>query len=210
MSSWQVVVPWIGPDTLLTGCIQSMGDSPADILIVDNTGAGRSRSLPVSASVEIAVSPHNIGLSAAWNMGLRAGADYTLILSAAVRFRDGLSRVIGEVESLNSPLGATTHLSFHAFIMGRELVETVGEFDERFYPYEFEDTDYTRRMFLAGIPYSSLPLIGDGGLWSMGTSIAGKLGLFKMTTAPREHYQHKWGGDPGHELWDVPFNGGKK
>lgn len=202
---WQVVIPCVGPDWLLSNCLESMNQPTTPVLVIDNTP---DRSLTIPAWAETYRCGKNIGVAASWNLGLRKGADYTFLLSASMRFKNGLDPFIKMIEQDVSAYGARlgSH-AWHAMVIGRKTVELVGYFDEDFYPAEYEDTDYTRRMALVGLPLKSLPELTPAGLTCVGYSIAGKLGLVEKSDIPHEHYLAKWGGEPNEEKFTTPFNG---
>lgn len=209
--TWQVVVPWIGPPGLLELCLCTMKiwSSPGvPVLVVDNTPDRASDGVyhAQKPGVEVVHHPLNLGIAASWNLGLERGADFTVLLSASVWFEFGLSDAISAGitdKDLKDGWGMRTPLAWHAHIVGRRCVEEVGMFDERFWPAEYEDTDYMRRMALAGYPYDSLPIAGTYGMYSLGTSIAGHMGLAPKSEQPRLHYIAKWGGEPGSETSEV-------
>lgn len=205
MTGWQVVIPCIGPSVLLYGCLTSMltpAETPSTpVLVVDNSADG----LHIPNWCEVERHPDNLGVAASWNRGLARDADLTLLLSASMRFANGLDAFVEAATLYANPYGLTfAEHSFHAIAIGRRLVERIGFFDEGFWPCEYEDADYRHRMHMAGIPIEHLPNVGDLGLTCVGNSIAGHLGLVPKSDGPRERYLAKWGGDPGAEQWDVP------
>lgn len=199
---WLVVIPCIGPQWLIEDCLDSMDNPHTAVLVIDNSAHG----LRLPSFVESIVPDGNLGVAMSWNLGLEYGAKWTLLLSASMMFRKGLDNFIRYASSIVDPYGARcgTH-GFHAFVLGHKLVEEIGVFDDRFYPCEYEDTDYLRRMKLAGRSYESLPDIGGLDLVCHGNSIAGKLGLVERSDIPAKFYVAKWGGPPGHETATTPF-----
>lgn len=97
---------------------------------------------------------------------------------------------------------------FGLFATTRRLFDEVGRFDEGFNPAFFEDNDMHRRIQLAGFeggayaPYWHL-LNGTIRTDSERRGVVMN-GGFEHS---RGHYVRKWGGEPGHERYTVPFGG---
>lgn len=97
---------------------------------------------------------------------------------------------------------------FCVYLAKQAVFDRVGRFDERFFPAYFEDNDFCRRMRLAGI--EPLPVDGDGYLHDVSSTLA-KFNPPEMEehhTQFRENerkYVAKWGGLPGHEIYDTPM-----
>lgn len=97
---------------------------------------------------------HNEGCSKAWNTGrdeaLRTGADWLVVLSAAVRFGPdgGLRDFFDQLERQTGQLvvEAGGGLGWHLIGFSREVMETVGPWDEIFTPCYFEDNEWSVRF----------------------------------------------------------------
>jgi GT2 family glycosyltransferase len=102
------------------------------------------------------------------------------------------------------------HPCFSAFMVSKECWEEIGEFDELFFPAYYEDNDYHYRMNIANVPAIVYPPAmfyhygsktqqeGD----EHGNPIVSH-GAFQNTQA---FYKRKWGGLPGHETFQTPFD----
>lgn len=108
-------------------------------------------------------------------------------------------------------------VSWHwaVFALNRAVVERVGLFDEwSFWPLYFDDTDYARRCALAGVEviYADLPITegADGHETSMTIHSDPDLAASNNRTwiINRQAYVEKWGGPPGKETFDTPWNRG--
>jgi RimJ/RimL family protein N-acetyltransferase len=110
---------------------------------------------------------------------------------------------IGHVERINrsAPLGFSfATLSMHAF-------RRIGYFDENFYPFWFEDTDWKRRAMLSGLPSLAVQTGAVHGGSKTLTHVEGEWDTFHFKFEPnREYYVRKWGGDQGAEQFRDPFN----
>lgn len=107
-------------------------------------------------------------------------------------------------------LGESPHPNFSAFAVNRLCWERVGEFDELFAPAYFEDNDYHYRMKLAGLLAIVCPPAMFYHYGSRTQNEAREDGkpivtgtLFEMA---RNRYVGKWGGVPGSEAFQTPFN----
>jgi GT2 family glycosyltransferase len=101
------------------------------------------------------------------------------------------------------------HPDFSAFMISKETYETIGQFDDGFFPAYFEDNDYHYRINLAGMKAITYPMAIYYHYGSR-TQTEAKQGvpvvsntLFEIN---RERYVRKWGGLPGQEKFKTPFN----
>ena len=134
----------------------------------------------------------------------------------AYRFRDFSTRP-WEIAIANSPNihsnietnGAGLSDVHNLALFKRDIFDAIGYIDVNFYPAYYEDNDYVRRAINAGITKSCRVLNSIYfHFWSR-TIHQGTGGEYhpKYFHENRTFYMRKWGGDFGHELWDVPFNG---
>ncbi len=100
------------------------------------------------------------------------------------------------------------HPNFSAFMISKETWETVGEFDELFYPAYFEDNDYHRRMKLLEVTAIVLPaamFYHYGSRTQNEGDITGPIVPSPMFENIRAEYAKKWGGKPGEETFTFPY-----
>ena len=95
------------------------------------------------------------------------------------------------------------------FVFTPSLIEKVGLLDENFFPGYFEDNDYKRRIKLANADIMHLPLhsIHDRSS-TLNSSIRFKQKNQYTFQQNYMYYIDKWGGKPGQEKYDTPFNQG--
>jgi GT2 family glycosyltransferase len=94
--------------------------------------------------------------------------------------------------------------------LNQECWDIVGEFDEVFAPAYFEDNDYHYRIQLAGllaVLYPPAMFYHFGSRTQLEANENGRA----MVSAPsfennRAFYIKKWGGMPGQEKWEHPYN----
>lgn len=167
----------------------------------------------------------NRGLSRSWNDCIQFAyetmkADVVIIVNDDVQMtRDDLAKMVqvarehpeaGIIEGwgFNTRMNEQQHLGFAVFGINRIAVETIGYFDVNFSPIYFEDTDYSRRCNLAGIPFAAAEatrMVHAGS-----STIAALPELYAQNTLTfqknYEYYCRKWGGSPGKERYLLPFN----
>lgn len=102
------------------------------------------------------------------------------------------------------------HPNFSAFMVSKECWEIVGEFDEIFAPAYFEDNDYHYRMRLLGILAITYPPAMFYHFGSRTQHEANEKGTPIVSGAlfenNRAFYVRKWGGIPGAEVYERPYN----
>lgn len=194
MVSALTVVPSIVPEWT-EACLQTWKGEATRLLVVDNT-------------VE------NLGVAASWNMGARRvvdeGADYVILLSAAVRFGPPGGQDFLEALEEQRPLWgleADNDLGWHLVAFSRRLFELVGYFDENFWPAYHEDNDFSYRVQVA-------TNTRGGGAWvktPVRASLQGKAhgvlygGAKPDFEALEAYFSRKWGGPSGCESYLYPF-----
>jgi len=170
----------------------------------------------------------NVGCAGAWNViCLRAlnelEADHVVIINGDCEVaRDTFQRLLA------SPKPAVFAHGFSCFRLSREVWQKVGPFDELYYPVYWEDTDYRRRMQLAGVESENWPVeevyrpsygrakYVSGITHGWGREDGSYQGWrgekdrwFRDGLARnRERYLAKWGGLPGEETHLIPFGTG--
>lgn len=167
----------------------------------------------------------NIGVARSWNEGIKEmfarKYSYMLIVSASMRFRDGARGVMSWLDEHPDEYGLFTQHGWHCAAIAKKTVERVGLFDVNFYPAYFEDSDYIRRMELAGIHEPC-----DGTRHIPGITIdaesIGDAMTIKTTDIRVNHaacgryFVKKWGAMPSYKskkerdlMYSYPFNDAK-
>lgn len=100
--------------------------------------------------------------------------------------------------------------SHNMCLFTRRLFNTIGYVDVNFYPAYFEDNDYARRAKLAGIKMCKLQHVKYFHFWSR-TIHQGNMKKTNDKYFPlnKKFYIEKWGGEPGKERYNRPYNGTK-
>lgn len=188
--------------------------------ILDNGGElSRHSAFNVISSLksktEIVIPPYNMGVAPSWNWFIRklgrciisnddvlfSRNDIELFLDAASKKPES---ILFDVAGGNGGL--------NVFWMNRpQKWLEMGGFDEAFAPAYFEDDDACHRLKIEGVPRVRVQLED----WSHDTSSTLHSGgreyhKFHWCCFHRNqlYYTKKWGGSPGEEQFDKPFNAG--
>jgi hypothetical protein len=215
MAEFQVVIPYLNYPWSLHDLIESMGKLTCPILVVDNSPNSDTKNLhngnqldgPFYNNIEYVHYPQNYGVAGSWNLGLAKGADYTLILSCAVRFTKPLEEVLKQIPAQANDTMAI-YEGYHMVAISKKLIEQVGYFDENYYPAYGEDADFGYRLDLLNIRPESFY---DAGNTSIGSGLNKRSGTWSWDTTSQfrtgrleDYWLHKWGGHPA--VFKRPFN----
>lgn len=173
---------------------------------------------------------NNIGVAAAWNQGIRRatkdGYRYAMICNDDVLFEpeaikkafDCLQNTDATIVSPNFCVpsrdgmemyfkrdeGVIESIHWSCIIVDMyQLVESCGWFDENFFPAYFEDNDMYYRMHLAGLKHY---LTTEKGFYHKQSATSGAVVTQDLWNFCEGYYKYKWGGPPGEELYEHPFN----
>jgi GT2 family glycosyltransferase len=171
--------------------------------------------------------PHkyNRGLSRTWNDGMLAaydeGAAVVVIANDDIAFGPGdLDRLAAKATQSREHYIVSCagyhhryrrHLPSHGyscFAVNPIALQTVGCFDENFFPAYCEDQDYARRARLAGLHEENC---GDTHVEHGGSSAIFTDPALAAANGPTQarnmaYYRRKWGGDGDHERFEHPFD----
>jgi GT2 family glycosyltransferase len=171
---------------------------------------------------------NNRGVARSWNEGLylaytKYGADVAFIANDdAVCSHDDLMKLT--TVALNSPnafmVSGHGHdvrgewdgdMSFSMGAVTRKAIETIGYFDQNFFPMYFEDTDWYRRAYLATGGMDWKVVVPDTHIIHQGSksihTVPGLMEQHHQTfVANHDYYTRKWGGEPKSERFYLPFD----
>lgn len=149
-----IVVPSLTRRDLLMDLLGSIDVQVGTLLIIDNGDQDFGELwVPNINRLRIADLGSNLGVAASWNLGIKTGVqhDWVMVLSDDVRMPPGALARFAELSAPDRIVLSSSWPHWCAFTIGIDIVQTVGLFDENFYPAYFEDTDYERRLDDAGI-----------------------------------------------------------
>jgi GT2 family glycosyltransferase len=210
-------------------------DHQLDIIGVVNYATPESRTRIATHYTTIIDNDKN-NLSRAWNKGIELAwqrkADYVLLTNLDIIFRpDTIDNLVAAAQStpdavmwstrniqqvhelLSTPVSNKIDPGAHfsCFMIDRKFCSRIGDFDERFEPAYFEDSDITRRILLAEqrLVICNASMVSHYG----GATINGfffdnnQEELHRIDQAIKTNegrYIEKWGGLPGKETLTVP------
>ena len=124
-------------------------DFPIKEILIINNGKEEYHPKKKDLNIRVLKLPSNLGMSGSWNLTIKLypHEKFWVFSSADTHWLPGslehLYKISGESRMV------TTTESFSCFSLGENVVRTVGLFDEYFYPYIFEDSDYAERVGIA-------------------------------------------------------------
>jgi hypothetical protein len=165
---------------------------------------------------EVDNTENNLGIMVSHNLGVKKlyedDAEWFIILSAALRFGEpGGLDLIEYLKTTDAQIVEGFDLyGWHLMAFRKDVVDAVGEWDENFSPYGYDDLDYAIRIKKA-IPNVKWEKIKfDISDTVMGHSIS-LGGVRSNDNVLHQYFYNKWGhypggGNPIEEYYDTPFN----
>lgn len=176
----------------------------------------------------------NYGVAGGWNRGIdkaiSGGADIIVIMNDDIILAPYVIDMMVEYMRKNPSVGLVSGMSvknrdnlqtaygvpnireqqsdFALFALSKKAFETVGRFDENFYPAYFEDDDYHYRTMLAGIGIIKLlgatfyHEVSATQYWNKDEPIVPP----KQFEKNRSYYKAKWGDFPEREKFTSPYD----
>lgn len=198
--TYRIVVPvYLGCENVVDNLIASLDVDLHNLILIDNSPTSYCKKFE-GIGATIFYYPENIGVARAWNIGLKAGADWTFILSQAAVFPSGFSQVLLEINP--DAWFYNTKEGWHCVAVNKKVIDAIGYFDTNFYPAYFEDADFSWRMNLAEIPTHYIdPRVA---ITSVGSSsgLGGKVNMEALD----DYFVQKWGGGPNSRPSDLNLN----
>lgn len=206
-----IIVPTLNQPNALQKMILSINRDTEKIIIIDNGGLVTrdliSHDDPVIKIIHV---PHNLGVAASWNLGVKSTphADWWLICNDDIEFGSGDLERLEQTVDPNIPM-LYFMLGMAAFAVTPSLIDQIGWFDEGFVNAYDEDLDFARRCRLAGIEPVE---VGWNGKHIGSATIYADQDLRDWNHRSHgmndRYYALKWGGSKeGGERDTVPFGG---
>lgn len=211
-------IPFLNRPDLLRRCLGRL-DVNCQVCVVNNGDEEIGEvDNPHISSLTVFKPCHNLGVSRSWNLLIEEG-----------RSR-GVERVyIGSNDTMVEPGSLATakdfierdddhdmwHLNgYNLFVLNFDMYDTVGRFDENFYPAYKEDQDYHYRIGLSGKQDRIMRGIAGVESKHLGSMTIRSDEKYLEANSDThnlnyEYYCQKWGGNAGEEKWETPFNGGE-
>jgi len=158
-------------------------------------------------------SEENLGVARTWNLFAEfAKLEELDVMFIAnddiILFENTIPKMIDKLKETNSN-GIVCYggdNGFSLFAVPMSVFNTVGKFDENFYPAYFEDNDYVMRMKLHKLP---IHLLEPPGYYHKGSATINSFDEERMQNhhanfrRNEQYYINKWGGPPGKETIPV-------
>jgi GT2 family glycosyltransferase len=214
-----VAIPTIVADRLLERCLESIRRQEsieADVLLIQNGDRVGEVCQRWAAEGATLLQPgRNIGVAASWNHACRwAWArqhEAVVLLNDDVRLVDPLALAAfrGAVADDAGTIYFAVGHGFSAAGLSRRVWETVGPFDEGFWPAYYEDDDFLRRADLLGVGWRDLPVACQHER-SAAIRLDPDVNALNSVAFPlnQRRYVAKWGGLPHRERYAVAWDGG--
>ena len=124
-------------------------DYPINEILIINNGKEVYEPRRKDLNIRVLNLPSNLGMSGSWNLTIKLypHEKYWLFSSADIFWLPGTLQKLDEMSHESRIV--TTSESFSAFTLGENVVRQIGLFDEYFYPYIYEDSDYAERLNIA-------------------------------------------------------------
>lgn len=209
-----LIAPILSQPELLQRMLLSLDHPVGDLIVIDNGDVVRSEELHKPTPMLVIDLPHNIGVAASWNLGIKVTplAPWWLIVNHDIEFGPGdLDRMAAAVDVGTAGLWLFSDaLGLAGFAITRHTLNAVGWFDEGVgHPAYNEDLDFVRRVELAGLPRYETGWSGTH-VGSATISDPHYKRLNDITHGLNDRrYVAKWGGaKAGGETFTTPFNRG--
>jgi GT2 family glycosyltransferase len=124
-------------------------DYPIKEILIINNGKEVYEPRRKDLNIRVLNLPSNLGMSGSWNLTIKLypHEKFWLFSSADIHWLPGTLKNLYDMS--NESRIVTTSESFSCFTLGENVVRQIGLFDEYFYPYIYEDSDYAERLNIA-------------------------------------------------------------
>jgi GT2 family glycosyltransferase len=208
-------VPILNRLDLLEKCIGAV-DHLAEIIIINNNSTDsdfkeRLDGFASAMGLTVLHQARNLGVSASWNLlirtGFAKGYEWIFIGSNDTFLQPGSLKAACDCKK-DEDVGVWHLCGFNFFLLNRRTIDSIGWFDENFYPAYNEDIDYKYRCKLARMRVVHID--GAGGEHVGSATINSNPDYFASNKETHrknsDYYRSKWGGDCSHERFVRPYN----
>jgi GT2 family glycosyltransferase len=153
-------IPTIAAVDALDEMLATVKQQNADILvkIIDNSGGLPDfYELAKKYRCILQVNPENVGVAASWNQlvewAFNDGSDHVIIANDDLTFdaNDSLERMVQDARLYADKFVQDVNCHYSCFVMTPYIWNTIGCFDDGFWPAYYEDNDYDVRREHAGL-----------------------------------------------------------
>jgi hypothetical protein len=166
-----LVVPTLTRHDLLARMLGTVDCPVGHLVVIDNSGEGFDVPDGPWDQATVLRMPSNFGVAASWNLAVRMGHrnDWVMVVSDDVTFPAGALGGFVDVSAEDRLVVSSTWPHWCAFTIGMRVVQTVGLFDEGYYPAYYEDTEFERRMSSNGFALTHGPPVGHDNASTLNT-----------------------------------------
>jgi hypothetical protein len=124
-------------------------DFPIKEILIINNGKEIYKPKRKDLNIRVLDLPSNLGMAGSWNLTIKLypHEKFWVFSSADTHWMPGSLEKLYQLSGESKMV--TTTEGFSCFSLGENVVRHVGLFDEYFYPYLFEDSDYAERLKIA-------------------------------------------------------------
>lgn len=210
--NYLLFIPYVNRPDLLGRALAGVGDLSARTIIIDNSDLAELD--PDGMPVKIFKPPVPLGFSQTQNlmqrMAFSAGSEFFFFLhSDAYCDKGDGEKFIEYASSLQGKKWGVIFTLYDAFCcFNTTAVREVGPWDWRALPWYHADSDYYRRLKLAGYTHEHIDLnVRHTPSQTRAADTSINMIVETQIKESESYYRAKWGGPPNHEIFDAPFNG---
>jgi len=191
------------------------------LVIVDNGNQDIPSIIPpeLTSRTKVFTENKNLGVAGSWNKLMNdcfstCSSDFVaLVNDDIVLGKDCLVSIEESIEKYPKSFIINGGYFWSCFAISRKCWETVGKFDDNFFPAYFEDNDYHRRLNLYAEHYKIPDLYRTchgmvPAIKRNSASITKDRSLNNGYHKNAAYYQDKWGGNVRYPRFATPFNQG--
>lgn len=174
----------------------SLIDFPIKEILIINNGKEKYEPKKKDLNIRVLDLPSNLGMAGSWNLTIKLypHEKFWVFSSADTHWLPGSLEKLYELSSESRMV--TTTESFSCFSLGEDVVRTVGLFDEYFYPYLFEDSDYAERVNLGKFKNKKIEFLHKvvkiSAPYGRAQTILSDPDLLNKSNETRKHNQDYW------------------
>lgn len=205
MKDYCLFIPYVNRPDLLARAVASVCELGPWII-------NNSASAPASDGGSLVLPSVPLTFSQSMNFGIHhaksCGLKFCFFLHSDAEAAPGVGLQLLHGARQASERWGAIFTNYDAFVVFNvEACHAVGDWDVHL-PWYFADNDFYRRLRLAGYPTleSNLEVHHEP---SQTLRADAQLSFVNRVVFPlhRQYYAAKWGGEPGRERWDKPFDG---
>ena len=156
-----LIVPTLFHYDLLQRMLDSVDEAVEHVIVIDNGGSLGRINCAKANKVSVISLPSNLGVGPSWNLGIKLTpfSSWWLICNDDIVWNPGALKLYSEAICDNSIVigNITSDNTFSGFAVHESVIQTVGLFDEYYYPGVGEEINYIHRMNEAGVSTKMVP-----------------------------------------------------